>query len=96
MRNQITIRQALQHVADNPVLDTDELINVPACELVCRTLFEIANSPTKDHRGSMSRANAARTMIFDRLVGRRRAGSHPATRQTVEITFADLAGELGR
>jgi len=94
MRNQITIRQALQHVADHPVLDTDEIINIPVCELVCRTLFEIANKPNNNSPRTLSRANVARKMIFDRMAGRRRSGSHPATKQSFDITFANLAGEI--
>lgn len=90
----VTIRQALQHVADNPVLKTDALIDVPAHELVARTLFEIANGAQVSERGSLTRANAARSLIFTRLVGRRRAGSHPATNQKVELKFHPLAGEL--
>lgn len=90
----VTIRQALQHVADNPVLKTDVLLDVPTHELVARTLFEIANGAQISERGSLARANAARNMIFTRLVGRRRAGSHPATHQKVELKFVPLAGEL--
>lgn len=88
----ITIRQALQNVADNPVIRTDEIIQVPVHELVCRNLFEIANHPDAAQRGSMTRANKARKLILDRLVGKRRAGSHPATKVTVEIDFVDLTG----
>ena len=90
----VSIRQALQHVADNPVLKTDVLLDVPVHELVSRTLFEIANGAQVSDRSSLNRANAARNMIFTRLVGRRRAGSHPATHQKVELKFIDLAGEL--
>lgn len=89
-----TIRQALQHVADNPVMDTDEMLVIPVHELVCRTLFEIANSPMTGKRGAGSRANAARTLIFDRMVGRRQPGSHPATRTRAVVQFADLTGEV--
>ncbi len=87
----VTIRQALQHVADNPELKTDVLLEVPVHELVCRALFEIANGPQITQRGSLARANTARNMIFNRLVGRRRAGSHPATNTKVELEFVDLA-----
>lgn len=91
----VTIRQALQAVADNPEMRDDELIQVPVHELVCRNLFEIANRPDASQRGSMARANKARKMILDRLVGKRRAGSHPATRVEVSIDFVDLtAGAL--
>jgi len=90
----VTIRQSLQHVVDNPVLETDDLIGLPAHELVSRTLFEIANGAQISERGSMTRANIARNMIFNRLVGRRRPGTHPATQKKVELDFVDLAGEL--
>lgn len=89
-----TIRQAIQHVVDNPEMKTDVILDVPVHELVSRTLFEIANGVRVDNRNSLARANVARNMIFTRLVGRRRAGSHPATEKRVEMTFVDLAGEL--
>lgn len=85
-----TIRQALQNVADNPVMETDEIINVHVHELVARALFEISNRPDAAVRGSMARANKARKMILDRLVGKRRAGSHPATKVELPIEFEDL------
>lgn len=89
-----TIRQALQHVADNPYPATDEMLVIPVHELVCRTLFNIANNPMNGKRGAQSRANAARTMIFDRMVGKRQPGSHPATRKETQIAFANLTGEV--
>lgn len=96
MVKQVSIRDALQRVADNPVMATDEVIQLPVHELVCRNLFEIANRPDQNTRGSMARANKARKMILDRLVGKRRAGSHPATRRETPIDFVDLTrGELG-
>lgn len=88
----VTIRQALQHVADNPTLKTDVLLDVHTHELVARSLFEIANGVQISERGSLTRANVARNMIFNRLVGRRRAGSHPASGQKVELEFIDLIG----
>lgn len=88
----VSIRDAMQRVADNPVVSTDEMIQLPAHELVCRTLFEIANRPDESRRGSFTRANKARKLILERLVGKRRAGSHPATRTKVEIEFVDLTG----
>lgn len=88
----VTIRQALQQVADYPVQLEEDLTQVPAYELVARALYEIANKPDAGERGSMSRANKARKMIMDRLVGTRRPGSHPATRTQVAINFVDLTG----
>lgn len=90
----VTIRQAMQMVADNPEMRTDDMISLPAHELVVRTLFEIANSAQTRNRNSMAQANVARTLIFNRLVGRRKAGSHPATQTKVELEFADLTGEV--
>lgn len=93
MSKAVTIKDALQRVADNPVPATDELIQLPVHELVCRALFEIANNPDQSQRGSLNRANKARNMIFNRLVGKRRAGSHPATRTPVTLDFIDLTGQ---
>lgn len=91
----VTIRQALQHVSDNPVMLDDVILTKPVHELVCRTLFDIANNPQANVRGSLKRANTARSMIFNRMVGRRRPGSHPATRTNNEVTFKDLTkGEI--
>lgn len=86
----VTIKQALQLVADNPTMQTDEIIQIPVHELIARSLYEVANNPDQKVRGSLSRANKARKMILDRLVGTRRPGSHPATRVDVPIEFVDL------
>jgi hypothetical protein len=94
MKKQVTIRQALQNVADNPVIQTDDIIALPVHELVCRTLFEIANGVKTTEPRSLTRANAARTMIFERMVGRRRAGSHPATKKQTSLQFRNLTGEV--
>lgn len=88
-----TIRQALQYVADHPELETDEMLVLPVHELVCRTLFEIANSPMTGKRGAASKANVARTLIFDRMVGKRASGSHPATRSRTAVEFVDMTGK---
>jgi hypothetical protein len=89
----VSIQQALQQVADHPVMTDDNLLEKKVHELVCRSLFEIANEPQVKVRGSLTKANVARDMIFTRLVGRRRAGSHPATRVKVEVDFVDLTGK---
>jgi uncharacterized membrane protein (UPF0127 family) len=89
----VTIQQALQQVADHPQMTTDNLLELKVHELVARSLFEIANNPRIKERGSMTRANAARHMIFTRLVGRRRAGSHPATKTKIEVDFVNLTGQ---
>lgn len=89
------IKQALQYVADNPMPEDDNWLLKPTHELVCRTLFDIANHPDPTERGALTRANTARKMIFDRLVGKRRPGSHPATRNVEAVEFVDLTkGEI--
>jgi hypothetical protein len=92
VKNQVTIKAALQNVANYPHMLDDDHLTKPVHELVCRTLFDIANNPDASQRGSQTRANSARKMILDRLVGKRRAGSHPATRTEVQIDFVDLTG----
>lgn len=84
-----TIQEALQLVADNPAQPDDYTI-APVHQLVCLALFEIANNPDASTRGSLQRANKARAMILNRLVGKRRAGSHPATRTKQTIDFIDM------
>lgn len=87
----VTVQQALQNVADHPVLETDP-IDTPVHELIARALYEIANKPDAKVRGSMARANKARRMIFERLVGRRRAGTRPAVKQEHQVEMIDLTG----
>jgi hypothetical protein len=89
----VTIREALQHAADNPQLMTDEIIQVPVHELIARTLFEIANQPDTAQRGSLARANKARKMLLERLVGKRRPGTKPLAQQDSTIEFIDLTGK---
>jgi hypothetical protein len=89
---QVTIRQALQQVADYPTMIDDNLLTKPTHELVARSLFELANTPDASVRGSMARANKARKMILDRLAGKRRAGTNPVSGKAVEIEFLDLTG----
>lgn len=95
MRN-VSIRQALQYVADHPEPETDEVLILPVHELVARTLFDIANTPMSGKRGAASKANWAREMIFERMVGKRAPGSHPAVRRKAQVQFVDLLGELDK
>lgn len=85
----VSIQEAMQRVVNNP-MQPAEPVNAPVYELVCRALFEIANNPDSSVRGSMNRANRARKLILDRMVGKRRPGSHPAQRQVQQVTFVDL------
>jgi hypothetical protein len=88
----ITIPTALQRVADYPVLVETDYTVIPVHELICRSLFEIANGADDRVRGSGTRANRARNMIMTRLVGRRRSGTKPHTSATTTLEFKDLTG----
>jgi hypothetical protein len=85
-----SVQEALQYVSEHPQQSSADTIDLPVWELVCRQLFHVANSPDKRVRGSMGRATAAQKMLLDRLVGRRRPGTHPAQSTTEGIEFTDL------
>jgi hypothetical protein len=89
-----TVQEALQYVADHPTQSRDATIEVPVWELISRQLIHIANSPDKRVRGSMARATRAQKMLLDRLVGRRRPGTHPAQTHNEGIEFADLTSAV--
>ena len=90
-----SIAEALQYVAANPARSTDAPIDAPVYELVARALFQVANSPDQGVRGSLAKANRAQKLIFNRMVGRRRPGTHPAQVQSEEIEFIDLTAGAG-
>jgi hypothetical protein len=85
-----TVIGALQYVAEHPPESFEPTVETPAWELIGQVLFIHANSGDPKRRGSMGRANTAQKMIFDRISGRRRPGTHPAQVQSEEITFSDL------
>lgn len=87
-----TVQEALQHVADYPTPVDDDVIMQHTGELIARTLYDIANKPDANVRGSMARANKARKIIMDRLVGRRRAGTQPHTKSVQQLQMQDLTG----
>lgn len=89
-QKRMTVRQALQFAADYPTPVDDELVTMHTGELIARTLFDIANKPDVQQPGSMTRANKARKMIFDRLSGRRRAGTSPARPVKHRVVLRDL------
>ena len=88
-----TVREALQHVADYPQPVDDEVIRMHTGELIARTLYDIANKPDANVRGSMARANKARRLIMNYLAGRRRTGTAPHVKQAVTLRMANLTGE---
>lgn len=83
------VRSALQYVADHPE-PAVEPIDMPVWEAIARILFDVANHPDARVRGSMARATRAQKMISDRLVGTRRAGTHPNEAKKQTIAFRDL------
>jgi hypothetical protein len=87
-----TVREALQHVADYPVPLSDDVVTMHTGELIARTLFDIANKPDAQVRGSMARANKARRLVMNYLAGRRRTGTAPHQKQVVTLRMNDLTG----
>ena len=90
MKRHRTLQEALQYVADHPEPSTDVALEMPVHELICRQLFELAMSPDAKVRGSLGRATRAQKLIMDRLIGRRRPGTHPAQAQGDDLEFDDL------
>jgi hypothetical protein len=87
-----TVREALQYVADYPQPVDDEVITMHTGELIARTLYDIANKPDANVRGSLGRANRARRLIMNYLAGRRRAGTAPHTKKVDSLQMHDLTG----
>ena len=84
----VTVKQALEKAAAGPMLVAP--IDAPVSELVARTLYDISNIVPDNRKATLARANRARRIIFDRISGRRRAGTAPAVKQSTAITFVDL------
>lgn len=95
MATQVTVQQALEHVAEHPDEKVDSWVDAPVWKLIARSLFVIANSPDRSRRGDLMRATRAQKLLFNRLVGTRRPGSNPVANKNASLTFIDLtAGEL--
>lgn len=84
-----TIREALEYVTRHPVPVADP-IDMPVWEHIARALFDLANNPNPKVRGGMARATRAQSMILDRMVGQRRAGTKPVSGAAQQVTFVDL------
>jgi hypothetical protein len=84
-----TVKEALEFVAKHPEPSRPP-IEMPIWELISRQLFE-ASHKVGGNALAMKRATAAQKMIFDRLAGKRRPGTHPATVKTKrELKVLDL------
>lgn len=75
-----TVKEALEFVSKHPVPDRVP-IEMPVWELISRQLFEAAHV-VNGNGVQMKRATAAQKIIFDRLAGKRKPGTHPATGKT--------------
>lgn len=71
-----TVKEALEFVAKHPE-PSRVPIEMPVWELVSRQLFEAAHA-VGGSAVTMKRTTTAQKIIFDRLAGKRKAGTHPA------------------
>ena len=87
----VTIQQALTKVSEKWESARDmDMIATPVYELIGFTLFDIANSGDVRVRGSIRRSTRAQKIIMNRMVGLRRPGSRPVTRENDGLEFVDL------
>ena len=87
----VTIQQALTRVSEKWESARDmDMIGTPVYELIGFTLFDIANSGDVRVRGSIRRSTRAKKIIMNRMVGLRRPGSRPITRENDGLEFVDL------
>ena len=87
----VTIQQALTRVSEKWESARDmDMIGTPVYELIGFTLFDIANSGDVRVRGSIRRSTRAQKIIMNRMVGLRRPGSRPVTRENDGLGFVDL------
>ena len=87
----VTIQQALTRVSEKWESARDmDMIATPVYELIGFTLFDIANSGDARVRGSIRRSTRAQKIIMNRMVGLRRPGSRPVTRENDGLEFVDL------
>ena len=87
----VTIQQALTRVSEKWEAARDmDMIGTPVYELIGFTLFDIANSGDVRVRGSIRRSTRAQKIIMNRMVGLRRPGSRPITRENDGLEFVDL------
>lgn len=87
----VTIQQALTRVSEKWESARDmDMIGAPVYELIGFTLFDIANSGDARIRGSIRRSTRAQKIIMNRMVGLRRPGSRPITRENDGLEFVDL------
>lgn len=84
-----TVKEALDFVQKHPVPDRVP-IEMPVWELISRQLFEAAHV-VGGSASTMKRTTTAQKIIFDRLAGKRKPGTHPAAAKAKrELKVRDL------
>lgn len=84
-----TVKEALEYVSKHPEPDRVP-IEMPVWELISRQLFEAAHV-VGGSAVTMKKTSTAQKIIFDRLAGKRKAGTHPAAGRTKrELKIRDL------
>lgn len=83
-----SVKEALEYVSRHPSPTTDP-INMPVWELIARQLYETAHQ-AGGTRTQIKSTAAAQKMILDRVVGKRRTGTHPAVRKEEKVLLADF------
>lgn len=71
-----TVKEALEFVSKHPE-PSRVPIEMPVWELISRQLFE-ASHAVGGSAAAMKRTTTAQKIIFDRLAGKRKPGTHPA------------------
>ena len=85
-----SVADSLEYVAAHPPQSFEPTVEMPTWEVIGQLLYLIAKSGNARERGSVDRATRAQKMIWDRKVGRRAPGTHPATIKAEEVNFKDL------
>lgn len=78
-----TVKEALEYVTRHPEPSRTP-IEMPVWELISRQLFQAAHT-VGGNGVAMKRSVAAQKIIFDRLAGKRKAGTHPAVPKSQRV-----------
>lgn len=78
-----TVKEALEYVTRHPE-PSRAPIEMPVWELISRQLFQAAHT-VGGNGVAMKRSVGAQKIIFDRLSGKRKAGTHPAVAKSARV-----------
>ena len=87
-----SVKEALDYVARHPV-PAEQPIQMPVWELVARQLFDAAHIVGGTPK-QLKRTSQAQKILLDRMVGRRRPGTHPAQVKADVLKVADFTKEI--